>query len=203
MTGNDLLLELHRRKGIRDRLLTEQADTDLGIIRTERAIRLTEQARIILQTVATQTQDKLRFHIEDLCNKALAAVFDDPYTVKLIFEVKRGRTEAVVLLCKDGKEIDPLNATGGGVVDILAFALRVSLWRLQRPRTTPVLYLDEPFHFLSRELQPRASALLREMAQTLQMQIILVSHSPDLIEAADRVFGTTNRNGKSIVKEYP
>ena len=92
-------------------------------------------------------------------------------------------------------------ASGGGVIDIASFALRIALWSISSPRPMNTLIFDEPFRFLSRELQPRAGIMLQEICKKLGLQIILVTHNPSLIDSADKIFRVSQRNGKSIVKE--
>jgi DNA repair exonuclease SbcCD ATPase subunit len=89
---------------------------------------------------------------------------------------------------KDGEEIDPMTASGGGVVHVASFALRIAMWSLQRPRPRETILLDEPFHFLSRDLQPKASELLKVISKRLGIQFVIVTHDDSLTEAADKVF---------------
>ena len=52
--------------------------------------------------------------------------------------------------------------------------------------------------FLSRDLHHKATEMLKEISEKLGLQIIMVTHSEELIEAADKVF--TIRAGK-LLKE--
>jgi DNA repair exonuclease SbcCD ATPase subunit len=87
------------------------------------------------------------------------------------------------------------------VVDLAAFALRVALWRISSPALRPTIVLDEPFKHLSEDLQPKASALLKEVSSRLGVQFIMVTHSEELVESADRVFQVSLRRGMSRVTE--
>ncbi len=73
--------------------------------------------------------------------------------------------------------MDPLTASGGGVVDVAAFALRAACLMLHRPRLTKLLVLDEPFRFVSAEYQDNIRSMLEQLAQDLGLQIILVTHN--------------------------
>ena len=115
------------------------------------------------------------------------------------FVMKRGKTEADLFFVRDGNRVTPLEASGYGMVDIASFALRVAMWSLQRPRSRNVLVLDEPLKFLSRGYQSKASTMLKEISRKLGLQIIMVSHSQELIESADRVFGVSIKDGVSGV----
>jgi len=65
-------------------------------------------------------------------------------------------------------------------------------------RISNTIVLDEPFRFLSRELQGRAGEMLKLLSQKLGIQFIFVTHVQDLVEAADRVFEV--RKKKQISK---
>jgi len=192
--------KLEQLKGQRARLeqdidSTEKKLKQIGIERKD-----ADQAQLIIQTVAQQTQEQLEYHVSEIVSLALSAVFDTPYQFCLEFNTRRGKTEADLLFKKRDKMSSPMDSAGGGAVDIAAFSLRVALWSLRQPNRRNVLCLDEPFSFLSRDLQPRASAMLKEVSEKLKLQIIMVSHSEDLIESADRTFQVKMRKGISEVK---
>jgi len=156
-----------------------------------------EQAQVVIQTVAQQTQEQLQYHIEDLVTKALEAVFPDPYAFQLRFTLKRGKTEAEISLVKDGEAMSPVSSTGGGVIDVAAFALRVALWALGNSDNT--IILDEPFKHLSAAFQPKAGEMMKELSEQLGLQFIMVTHVRQLEESADKMFYVSIKNGKSLV----
>jgi hypothetical protein len=78
----------------------------------------------IVQEVASRVQESAHAQIAQVVTKCLSAVFDDPYAFKVIFEQKRGKTEARLTYVRDGQEFHPTSEAGGGVVDLTSFALR-------------------------------------------------------------------------------
>ena len=157
-----------------------------------------EQGQAIIQTTAKETQELLRFHILELVQAGLEACFPGKYNFLLNFEIKRGRTEAKMVLERDGQELDPTDSNGGGLVDIIAFSLRIAVWALSK--SSPIIILDEPLKFLSPDLRPFAGEMMRRVSSDLGLQIIMVSHMDALIESADKVFHVRQVDGKSIVK---
>jgi DNA repair exonuclease SbcCD ATPase subunit len=148
-----------------------------------------ERALWILQEVSKQTQEQLEFRISELINLALFSTFPESYTFKINYEIKRNKTETrFYLVDNKGHRLDPLTSTGGGVVDIISFALRISLWSLSARKIRPIIILDEPFPFLDNSLQEDSSKLLKELAKKLQLQIIVVTHVQNLIEHGDKIF---------------
>jgi len=200
MTIEQVRRELERRKGQRDQIREQIREAEAAVSRLAREAKQIREAQAIIQTVAQATQQQLEYHVSELVSLALSAVFPDPYTLHLDFELKRGKSEAILSFSKkDGERISPLSASGGGPVDVAAFALRVSLWSLRKPRTRAVMILDEHFRFVSRDLQPRASAMLKEISERLGIQFIIVTHEPNLLESADRGFIVSQKDRVSQV----
>jgi len=156
-----------------------------------------ELAQAFLQQVAQETQEQLKFHLQDLVQTALDTVFPATYTFKIDFVILRGRTEAQMYLDKDGERVDPELACGGGVVDVLSLALRIAAWSIGK--TSPIIVLDEPFKFLSQGLRPLMGEILRGLIDRLGVQIIMVTHDPDFVAIADRTFTIDQKSHKSFV----
>jgi len=200
MTVGELRTHVDRLQGRRDQILDQRTQKRRALLHTRRETTRAEQARVIVQKTAQHTQERLRFHISDLGSLALYSVWEnDPYQLDVEFAIKANRTEAVLGFRRGDQVVDPMTASGGGAVDVAAFALRVALWHLGRPRTRPTLLLDEPFRNLSVDLLSRASEMVRTISHDLGLQILMVSHAPDLVEAADRVFHVRQRDGASSV----
>lgn len=136
-----------------------------------------QDAQEILQHLAQAVQQKAHERIAEVVSNCLAAVFDEPYQFQIAFERKRGRTEAQ-LQFKRGKLIaDPLHASGGGAIDVAAFALRIASLVLHRPRLAQIIVLDEPMKFVSYDYQTGVRQMLEQLAGDMGIQIIFVSHN--------------------------
>lgn len=195
--GIDYRKELERKKGRKEQLHhdLEQVEGQVKVLGKHSIY--CEEAQIVIQDVAQQTQAQLEYHVSELVTLAMSAVFEDPYELKVEFVLRRNRTECDIWFVRDGNFINPMLASGGGAVDVAAFALRVALWSLARPKTNNILILDEPMRFLSKTLQPQASAVIKEISERLGIQIIYVTHSEDLVEAADKVITVKQIKGIS------
>ena len=134
-----------------------------------------KQAVEVVQLVAQSVEQAVHDKIAGVVSSCLNSVFDDPYEFKITFERKRNRTEARLSFVRDGLEVDPMTASGGGVVDVAAFALRVACLSLKQD-IDKVLVLDEPFRFLSKEYRPRIRQLLQTLSADLGIQFIIVTH---------------------------
>ena len=198
---SELDQELSRQEG-------QQRHCDDALIRSREVKQILEAdhqtmtaGQTVLQEVARMTQQQLEYRLSELTSLALETVFPDPYKLKLTFENQRGRTVAQLwFVDREGNEIDPMDSVGGGPVDVAALALRLSLICASRPRPRPTVLLDEPFRYVSRDLQPRVCQMLREVADRLKIQFIIVTHEDRLTEVADRVFRVTQSNRVSSLE---
>lgn len=154
----------------------------------------------LIREAALITQSGIEEGVSLLVTRTLEAVFGEgAYEFRLRFVEKRNSTEAEVFFVRGEEEISPMDASGGGAVDVASFGLRLVFWMLRGKGD--VLILDEPFRFLSREHLERASEMVKTLADDLGVQVIMVTHSEELAEAGDKVFRVTNRNGISQVEE--
>jgi DNA repair exonuclease SbcCD ATPase subunit len=147
-----------------------------AVVEGEEAFADADEAQQIVQAVAETIQEEAHDRIAGVVTRCLAAVFDEPYEFKINFERARGRTEAKLLFVRDGMEVNPIDASGGGVVDVAAFALRLSCLMLARPACRRVVVLDEPFKFVSADRRANVRAMLEGLAADLGVQFIMVTH---------------------------
>lgn len=134
-------------------------------------------AQQTLQEVAKTVQEYASKRISSLVTKCLAMVFPDPYTFEIEFTRKRGKTDARLLFIRRGHKLDPIDSSGGGVVDVAALALRLSCLSLQLPKQRKILILDEPLKMVSKEYSNRIRLMLEMLSEELGFQIIIATHN--------------------------
>lgn len=203
----ELKLELASMRGRRDQLQKNIDDLQQRIKNGKRQQIRHEKALEIVKQVGLATQKQLEYHLAEQVSLAMEAVFDDPYTLEVNFQEKRGKTEVELLFARRGMQFPPIGNAGGGAIDVASLALRMAYWAMrQDKKVRPVLLLDEPFSRLKGEdANKRALALVQEISRELGLQIIMVSDEriprEDIIVNADKVFEISqNRKGKSQVK---
>jgi DNA repair exonuclease SbcCD ATPase subunit len=200
MTTQQLRQRLERQRGQKIQIEQTLEATQNELRDGKRSLRQHEQAREIIREVGIKTQEQLQFHISDITSLALDSVFNDPYQLKVEFVQRRNKTECDLLFKKKDKStMKPIDSSGGGAVDVAAFALRIASWSMMHPRTRPVIILDEPLRFLSADNQEKASVMIKELSQRLGLQFIIVTHEPILASYADKVFEVKIKNGRSKV----
>jgi len=201
MTTQLLRQSLERKKGQLQQLQQSLMQTSQDIQNSKSSLAMHEQAREVIREVGLKTQQQLQYHISDITSLALESVFAEPYALEVEFVQRRNKTECDLFFVRTGERIDPLTASGGGAVDVAAFALRIASWSMARPRTRNTIILDEPFRFLSADNQERASTMLKELSQRLGIQFIIVTHEQILASYADKIFEVSIKKGKSNAKE--
>lgn len=187
--------------GAKNLLLNSIQNLDHRINQTKREGWHIEAARDVIHAVAVKTQEEVQMCLESAVSHALRSVFDEPYKFHVDFEIKRQRTEANLTISKQGEKITPRDSSGGGVIDIISFTLKVLLWSLAPNHPAPVLLLDEPFRFVSTDLQPKVGELLREVQEQMGIQFVVITHEEELIEFADCVYKISNNKNVSRIKE--
>lgn len=149
-----------------------------GLKRARRHHRHATAAATIIQEVAADVQTRAHQHVAGIVTRCLS-IFPRPYKFRIHFLRRRGKTWARLAFRRGGKEYDPTEGAGGGVLDVAAFALRLACLMVRRPRRRKLLVLDEPFKHLSAEYRPAMRDLVLTLAAELDVQFVIVTHSAD------------------------
>lgn len=137
----------------------------------------TIKAQKIIQQISQKIQQQAHEKIAGVVSLCVQSIFPDKnYEFKILFERKRGKTEAKLVFFQDGKERNPIEDTGGGIIDVAAFALRLSGIILSKPPLRNIMFLDEPFKNVSKEYQHNVKLLLEKVSIKFKIQIIMVTH---------------------------
>jgi len=167
---NQLLGDLHSIK-------KQRKEEERNLKQAEKELTYIEEAQTIAQQIAQMVQQQAHKRIEGVVSKCLEAVFGEEYGFKIRFERKRGRTEANLLLLRQGHEIeDVLNTDSGGVVDVAALALRLACIVLSKPTLRRIIIADEPFRNLDLQNREKVRILLEELSRDFKVQFIIITH---------------------------
>lgn len=155
------------------------------------------KSQSVLQEVAKEVQSKLSVKIDSIVNLGLATCFGDEYKFELRYVPARGKTEVEFVLLQNGKEIDPMNQNGGGLVDLLCFCLRVAVYNISH--VDNVIVFDEAMKFLSKGFKEKAAELIQTLSERLKIQFIEVTHIEEMMEHSDKQFVIKKVKGVSEV----
>lgn len=179
-------------------------DAARAAAKAKERVALYGQARDLLTRVAEAERDAVRGRVERVVGHALRSVFGPHMRFKLEAAVKRGALELqpMVGYAGDGDTCRwvGLDSVGGGVVDVVAFAARLCLLLTARPPRVPVLIADEPFRHVSAQHLPAVAAMVKALCGSLGVQVVIVSHEPELAAAAESVARVRlDQRGRSVV----
>jgi len=129
--------------------------------------------------------------IETLQTEGVRAVFDDQdISVRAEVEVLRGKVNVSLITSqrKNGETIEgvSLDGFGGAVSTVQSVLLRLAL--IFRRGLRPVLFLDESLPAFDEKYVLNMATFLKTLCARTGVDILLVTHNPLLVEAADRAY---------------
>ena len=186
-------------KKSQQRLLSSQLEEQKGRVESiQQSMDDTTKARWLLAEASKLTQLRVKKKIESLVTMAVRSVFDKDYRFICEFEIKRNKSEVSLMLQEGSKEpYVPKEDQGGGLIDVVSLALRVVLWSMEKPRSRNTFILDEPGKWTGRFVG-RFGQVLKELSEKLGIQMIVVTHDPELLEVADRSWEVIRKEGSEV-----
>ena len=142
--------------------------------------------------------------VEGLLTDGLRAVFDDQdLSVRADVDVQRGKVSVDLVTVQrqaDGTVTEGLSreAFGGAVTTVQSVLLRTIV--IVRRGMRPVLFLDESLPAFDANYVGNMGAFLRSLCGKLGMDILLVSHNPAMVEAADRAYRIVKADGRATFR---
>ena len=187
-----------KRKAKRDSLKELLENEKDRLTELQASVVAGERGLVILQQIAKRTQQNLEYHISNIVTTALSAISSKWPDFRAEIEVLRKTTQCRFLFVEFGEESKPIDSSGGGPLDVASFSLRVSYWSLNKNR--PSFILDEPFKYVSPDLQHKVSDMLKMLSEKLKVQIIMVSHAEEVNYSADKTFHVDKEGKLSKVR---
>jgi DNA repair exonuclease SbcCD ATPase subunit len=182
LKGNEIQQAIQRLEIRYQSACDKYSEEKTSLLLVEDRLECLKQAQSLAQEAAQKLQQRVHSQIAGIVSHCLQLVFDEPYVFNIVFERKRGRTEARLVFERNGLEVDPMTASGGGVIDVAAFALRLSSMLLNNPRLRKLMIMDEPFKFVSQAngYRERVRDMLINLSERFGVQFIMVTHMPEL-----------------------
>lgn len=194
--------ELLRRRGRMESLLEEINRKTEQIKEITETQMVLEQVEQLFTEVDRYARSESKIVIERLVTSALTLVFESDLEFEIELPENKSEAEFYVKSTYGGTQQvrnQPGNARGGGVVDVIALALRVALLESIKPRIGGPLVLDEPGKHVSAEFSGQIVDFLNTVCASFGRQIILVTHNQALAEAASTAYRIEMINGESVV----
>lgn len=171
----------------------EQAE--IKKVKLSKKLEAIEKAQLIIQTAAHQIESSIAYHLSDLVNTPLQALF--PGNIfDIEFTTKNNNSHAAITVEKSGSKQAPLDSSGGGLADVLALGLRLAVWSMGK--TANLLCLDEPVKNLDIIRSPIMTTLLKDISEQLKVQVLMNTHKDDQIDSADKVYKVIQKFNKKL-----
>jgi len=167
-----------------------------------------EKVQALFGSVSGFAREQLKARVEQTVTAALQSIFEDSRLgFKIEIKTTAGKPAAQwqVVTTYPAAEVaktvamNPEDARGGGITDIVSLALRLALLELARPKPEGPVLLDEPGKHLSAEYVPNLAEFLKQYANRTGRQVIMVSHHHALADVADVAYRIQmDENGVSV-----
>jgi DNA repair exonuclease SbcCD ATPase subunit len=202
---SELKARYQRAEGKHEQL-KKYADTlEDDIVRRKKLADHLIAAQTVIREIADTARHEFKAEVDRLVTLAIKSVFSENFSFDLQMTVEGGRLQCKPVVwetCENMQiEYSPKDDMGGSILDPIGFALRVVLHQFQK-NIRPVFILDEPMKNVGHgELMRQAGRMLQEISHRLKLQLIVITHEPELIEIADSAWKVVrNKKGESAVE---
>ena len=175
----------------------------------EKIIQLTDKedvtlkASLFLQSLSDSTRIAVLDKISGIVTDALQTVKDKNlvFQMQLCTRANQPVLDMTILDKLSGQSYDVINSFGGGIADIVSLSLRIALICKWQPNVSRILILDETAKHVAVKDQELLAEFVKRVSEALQLQMIWISHSNVLEQAAHKTFEVTKYDGCSKVEE--
>lgn len=147
----------------------------------------------LIQAVAAQGVSR----IETMVTRGLHLVFGPDLSFQVEKKVGARGTQYNLQVVHGEVAGNPMTMMGGGVVNVVAFLLRIIM--LKRFKLAKFLALDESFNNVSAEYLPKVSEMLRSLADDQGFKILAVTHQEILTDSATKAYLASVKRGKPVL----
>jgi hypothetical protein len=161
-------------------------------------------SREFFAQIAKMTQSDITDYLQSTVSLAMDVIpSDDPLKLIAQFETRRNQQE-LDLYVQEGEQepviLDSkLDFVGNSVEEVISFASKLCTWSIKNPRPAPFQAHDEPFRALKDENIGNVLKFVKELQEELGLQMLILTHRPDIAAIGDRVFYLDKKKGRTTV----
>jgi DNA repair exonuclease SbcCD ATPase subunit len=160
------------------------------------------EALTVMNAVGVLNADESNKIIEEIVTETLRIVYDESYSFVVENSVQRNQPETNFYVKIGDKTYSLRNEElGGGVIDIVSFALRVTAWAISGNRSDNIMVADEPIKNLDSTRILKAGEMIKKLSTDLGLQFLIVTHSNELMDIADSLFDVKKVRQNSVVEK--
>lgn len=176
----------------------ERAELTMKTERDDQA--LTIKARLLLEQYSEIEQEQLKEKVTALVSRGLQTIFGTEYAFRIEMKTLRKQAAMEFTIIRELVERDPMDSHGGGLVNVIALVLRLTIVALT-PGLSRTVVLDEPFAQLSQGYIDGMGRFIRELVDATGMQLLIVSHEEEIAEVADQAYRLYREDGGPLQVE--
>lgn len=142
-----------------------------------------------LNTFSSDMRLQVSKKVESIVTEVLQKVMNSKlYEFKIVFEQKRGTTEAQYLLfdTEYNEYMDILDNNGGGVADTVSTILFFTFLQIHTPASDFIIF-DEVGKGVSPDKRGEFYRLLKMLSIEYKKQLIYISHQNEILDVADNL----------------
>lgn len=156
---------------------------------------LYQKTAIFCSKLLEKMQEVLEEIFGNMGTAALSKIFGEDKKLKFTFDKNKQKNPSVDIVVSqpwdenEDLETSIANAEGGAMKDIVALGLRLAMMKMITPEPEGPIFLDEICRYIAaNEGVKAAGEFIREFANKLDKQMIIITHKPELLDYADKVF---------------
>jgi len=200
---NDITIQIEQKNGQlkeKTEMINKKKKENTKI---ELSLELNTEKKLLLQE-ACNTARKVAYDLfSNIATNGLQSILGENIFVEIVAGEQNSVPTAdfMVKTVYDGYETitDPTDSDGGGVADIISLSALICMNILNDKKNSAPLFLDEPTKFVSAGYATDVANFIREISESYNKQIIMVTHAKETQYAANAVF-TVELNEKGASK---
>lgn len=200
--SNKLSLFIERQEGKREQLRDLQTQNRDQLERLSEELETLERVMSLFQMTSQFARDQAKNQIEALVTKCLQYIFDSSVEFQIELEELRNKASAEFYVVNNTKDFflktKPEQSRGGGVVDIVSLALRISFLQTHKPAILGPLILDEPAKHVSEEYIHNVGDFLKQTSEIFNRQVIMVTHNSHLAALSNCAYRVEYSGNSSV-----
>ena len=185
---NNYLIKINsfiaKEQGKKEKLLEQIEENKKLIENIQKELELIQKVGILLQSTSEFARNQAKTQTENLVTNCLQFIFENNIEFEIEIEELYGKPNAEFYVTTKTDDMivktKPELARGGGVVDIISLALRISFLQIHKPQIEGPLILDEPAKHVSEDYIFNVADFLKKASEMFERQIIMVTHNDHL-----------------------
>jgi len=195
---------LIKLKGVKEQIEKQILDEEESLTSLQDEQKLNSQASLFMLSEIVERRQSQLEAIQSIATSALQQIYGEEYSLKFdTFEEQRKdgannfRIEIKIVSPHNGENMETglLNERGGGLIEVVSFALRIAALKWLKYEG-PIL-LDEAWKSMSNDYKvDQVVQFLREVTDSTERQVIFVTHMFDKFgPEADNIVHITKKDG--------